>query len=375
MTRHSKHPRSLGSNLIHGPREAIDGTAFNRGPVFASTFFNAGDPTAAPYQYGRYGSPNWTDLEATLGQLEDGIARVFPSGAAAVAATFFALCEPGDTVVIPNDAYFGTRSFASAWLERWGVALRFIPTLAMADADYEGVKLVMIESPSNPGLDVCDIRQVAERARAAGAIVVVDNTTPTPLGQQPLNLGADLSVSSDSKMLNGHSDVIFGHIVTRNDALLEPIESWRRMSGAIAGPMETWLVRRGLQTLELRHARQTDNAHRAAAWLNDQPNVEAVRYPGLSDDPGHLIASRQMTAFGCVVCFDLRSQARAESFLAGDGLIHEATSFGGTHTLAERRARWPGETAPPGLIRLSLGCEPWSDIKTELKTRLEAASQ
>jgi len=359
-----------GTQLIHSGQPA-QGEPFARGPVFASTFLTAGDPSKTDYQYGRYGNPNWTDLEDTLGRLEEGVARVFPSGAGAISAMMFALCEPGQTIILPSDAYFGTRSFATNWMQRWGLKIRFVRTVEMHEADYTDVRLAVIESPSNPGLDVCDIQQVVRRAHAAGALVAVDNTTATPLGQRPLQLGADISISSDSKMLNGHSDVIFGHLASRDEQLIEAISDFRSMSGSIPGPMETWLVRRGIATLDMRHERQTKNAKTIAEFLLNHPKVGRVRYPGLEGDPAHAIASKQMIGFGCVLTFELASQDAAEAFFSDEGLIYEATSFGGLHSMAERRARWQGETAPPNLIRLSVGCEPLTDLLAQLKKKFE----
>jgi cystathionine gamma-lyase len=367
--------RSLVTRALHGcGDQKKNGSPFLAGPTFASTYHLAGDPAGENYQYGRFSNPTWSELEGTIGELEDGPAIAFASGMAAISATLTAFVQPGDTVVIPEDGYFATRVFARTYLARWGIKIRQVPTTQMRDTDFNGARLVLIETPSNPGLDVCEIGVIAAAAHAAGAIVAVDNTTATVLSQSPLRLGADLSVASDSKAFNGHSDVIFGHVAVRDTELLAPIREWRTLVGAIPGPMETWLVHRSLATLELRIARQSETAQALAELLANHPAVTRVRYPGLPSDPAYGVARRQMRYSGGIIGFELISAATAQRFLSSCALLFEATSFGGVHTSAERRGRWNADHVAEGFIRLSIGCESRDDLLSAMVIALEQAS-
>jgi cystathionine gamma-lyase len=255
------------------------------------------------------------------------------------------------------------------------IEVRLAPTAGDGQrASLAGAKLLWLETPSNPGLDVCDIAALATEAHAAGALVAVDNTTATVLAQRPLALGADLSVASDTKALTGHSDLILGHVAARDAGLLERLRTWRSRFGAVAGPMEVWLAHRSLGTLELRLERQSANALRLAERLRTHPAVRAVRYPGLPSDPAHSVALRQMSRFGSVLSFTLDDRAAAERFFAATTLVSEATSFGGLHTTAERRARWGGDPVPEGFIRFSAGCEAIEDLLADLERGLDAAA-
>jgi cystathionine gamma-lyase len=254
-------------------------------------------------------------------------------------------------------------------LADWDVAVREVPTARPLTAgDAEGAALVLLESPSNPLLEVCDLAAAATVAHAAGAVVAVDNTTATALGQTPLALGADYSVSSDTKATTGHDDVVLGHVAVIDPDRLAALRSWRDQTGAVPGPVETWLAHRSLGTLDLRLTRQSDNALALARLLRQHPAVETVRHPGLPDDPGHAIAARQMHRFGGLVSFVL---AEPEAFLEHARLVTDATSFGGLHTSADRRARW-GDDVPPGLVRLSAGCEDTADLLADLGSALDA---
>ena len=273
--------------LHGGTDERITGAPFVAGPVFASAFHLPGDQAGVKYQYGRFDNPTWAALEEVIGRLEGGPALTFASGVAATAAVLTPFVRPGDTIVLPDDGYFATRSYAQTYLARWGIQVRLLPTPQMESADFAGVKLVFVETPSNPSLDVVDIEALAARVHAAGALLAVDNTTATVLSQVPLALGADFSVASDTKAFNGHSDVVFGHVAVRDAELLAGVRQWRTLVGAIPGPMEAWLVHRGLATLDLRLARQTENALAVAELLARHRAVSLVRYPGLESDPSH----------------------------------------------------------------------------------------
>src|SRR5262249_54341681 len=206
-------------------------------------------------------------------------------------------------------------------------------------------------APSNTGLHGCDIAALAEEAHRKGVLVAVDNTTPTFVGQSPLSLGADFSVASDSKALAGHSDLILGHVAVKDSMWADKLHAWRTQMGSVPGPMEVWLAHRSLATLEMRLERQCRNAQNIAEYLAPHSKVASVRYPGLPNDPAHEMAVRQMQFFGPVVSFVLAGRAEAERFLSACKLIIEATSFGGLHSTAERRARWKGDAIPDGFIR------------------------
>lgn len=217
-----------------------------------------------------------------------------------------------------------------------------------------------------PRLDVCDIRRIAEAAHAAGALVAVDNTLATPLGQRPLDLGADFSVASDTKALTGHGDLLLGHVATRDPESADAVRFWRKTVGAVPGPMEAWLAHRSLATLQLRLDRQDANALAVAEALREHPKISGLRYPGLPDDPAHEVAARQMRRYGCVVSFSLRDEAATEAFLGSLRLVMQATSFGGVHSSAERRGRWGGDAVDPGFVRFSVGVEDTGDLVADV---------
>jgi cystathionine gamma-lyase len=307
-------------------------------------------------------------LENSIGELEMGKVLIFPSGMAAAAAIMTAILKQGDILLLASDGYATTRSYAENYLCKFGVNVKILPTTQISEADFSSVKLVFIETPSNPMLDVVDIKKLAKKIHAKGGLLAIDNTTVTPLGQKPLLLGADISMCSDTKAMNGHSDVVFGHVATQNSDLYESMLLWRKVSGSIAGPMETWLMQRGLSSLDMRLERMVNNAQLIADYLSVHEKVQTIRYPGLVDDPSHGIACEQMQHFGFVISFDLGSKTNAELFLKNTQLIYEATSFGGMHTMAERRARWGLDNLSEGLIRLSVGCENVQDIIYDIKT-------
>jgi cystathionine gamma-lyase len=277
-------------------------------------------------------------------------------------------------VVMPAEGYYTTRLLASEYFGAQGVEVVMAPTANDAQGEHlDGAALLWLETPTNPSLDVCDIAALARRAHEAGALVAVDNTTATALGQRPLALGADFVVMSDTKAMTGHADVILGHVSCRDLAWAERVRTWRTRTGAIPGPMEAWLAHRSLGTLDVRLARQCRSAMRIAEMLAQHPAVESVRYPGLPDDPSYAVASRQMTRFGSVISFTLPDRGAVERFFAAARLVHEATSFGGIHTSAERRARWGGDDVPEGFVRLSVGVEDSADLLNDLEHALGAA--
>lgn len=344
------------------------------GPAFAATFHSPGDLRASAYTYGRFHNPTWTAYESALAELEGGAVTTFSSGMAAIAAVFGVLLRSGDAVVVPSDGYYTTRTLADGYRQRFGVEVRQGPTGGDAQALLlEGARLLWLETPSNPGLDVCDLARVVKLARDAGVFVAVDNTSATVLGQRPLAFGADFSVSSDTKALTGHHDAVLGHVAAADPGWTERLVQWRTQNGSVASPMEAWLAHRSLPTLEVRLHRQCATALAVAELLAQRLGQARVRYPGLPGDPSHEIAARQMDLFGPVVSFLLRDAGQAASFLAACRLVDEATSFGGVVTTAERRARWGGDPVPEGFIRLSVGCEDRDDLLEDLAQGLQAA--
>ncbi len=335
-----------------------------------SVYHLPGDP-AGHRQYGRFDNATWEAVEHSLGHLENAHCVAFPSGMAAITASLLAFAENGDRVLLPSDGYYTPRVLADRFLEKLGIQFDLRPTASFLDRGFDGYRIVFAETPSNPGLDICDLAAVSKAAKAAGALVVVDNTTMTPLGQRPLDLGADLVVAADTKAPNGHSDVLFGHVSTRDDKLHAAIADWRKLSGAIPGPFEAWQVHRGLETLELRFTRMCDNAELLAPRLREHKAVTALRYPGLADDPSHNLARIQMDRFGFLIGLTLKDANTAEAFIDGCELIEPMTSFGGLHTSAERRARW-GDDVAPGFVRLSVGCEPPEPLWQALEDALDA---
>jgi cystathionine gamma-lyase len=352
-----------------GLTKAVTGEPLHGSPVFVSTFHTVGEPDDRLYSYGRSHQPTWTDLERAIGEMEVDVGqrpagvRVFASGLAAVAAVFSSVLRRGDAVVMQQGCYFGARQLLSVMFVPQGVTVRMVAAEALGQVEsLRGARLVWVETPANPGMEVADVRAVVAAAKQAGALVAVDNTTATPLGQRPLELGADFSVCSDSKAMNGHSDVLLGHVACRSEELLRKVDQVRTLHGAIAGPMEAWLLLRSLSTLPLRLERMSVSALAVAEFLSGRPEVEDVLYPGLKTNAGHAIAAGQMRHFGPVLGFTLRDKAASEAFLRNAKLVTDTTSFGGVATTAERRARWGGDAVPEGFIRMSVGLEDAQDL-------------
>ncbi|MET8503778.1 cystathionine gamma-lyase [Streptomyces sp. NPDC004787] len=349
------------------------------GPVFAAHFHLPGEPTG-PYTYGRDENPTWTHLERAIGALEapgeSGVETlVFSSGMAAISAVLFSQLKAGDVVVVPSDGYQAL-PLAHEQLRAYGVEVRSAPTGGDAQLSVlAGARLLWIETPSNPGLDVCDLRRMVAAAHEAGALVAVDNTLATPLGQRPLELGADFSVASDTKGMTGHGDLLLGHVSCRDPERAAEVRRWRKVVGAIPGPMEAWLAHRSLATLQLRIDRQCGTALALAQALRGHAHVSGLRYPGLPDDPSHEVAARQMRRFGSVVSFELPDRAWAEHFLGALHLVEEATSFGGVRSTAERRGRWGGDAVPEGFVRFSVGAEDPEDLIADVLRALDETAK
>jgi cystathionine gamma-lyase len=345
------------------------GEPFLPGPVFAAPYHLSGDPYAAPASYTRYGNPTWGRYEEAVGGLEDAKATLFSSGMAAAAALLLTNLKPGSVLAMDAGCYHGVRALAETHLEPRGVEVRLAPPAGLAEA-ARGANLLWLESPSNPELEVYDLAALA----GLDVTTVVDNTTAGPLLQRPLDLGATCALTSATKQMSGHADLMLGYVTTRDAERAQALRDWRRTAGAIPGPFEVWLAHRSLPTLAIRLERACDNALAIARLLAARDDVEGVRYPGLPGDPGHEVARRQMSGYGMVVSFDVGSAGRAERFLKAAQLVTDATSFGSVHTVAERRARWGGDAVPQGFIRLSAGCEDTADLLADLERALDASA-
>jgi cystathionine gamma-lyase len=353
-------PHGSATRLVHaGLPEARQGEPYLPGPVFAAPLHYAGDWEGTAPFYAREAHPTIERWEAALAALEGGEVVAFASGMAAAAAVLFSVLDTGDVLVLPDDCYFTVRQLAEQQLERRGIEVRRAPTEdAALRALLPGARLLWLETPSNPMLREVDVAALAAAAHAEGALVVVDNTLLTPLRRRALDHGADLVVSSDTKQLSGHSDLLLGHVATRDAALAGHVREWRTTTGAVPGPFEAWLAHRSLPTLAVRAERQEQTAAALAALLEVRADVAWSRWPGV----------------GCVVSFDLGSAARATRFLDALKLVAEATSFGGVHSSAERRARWGGDEVSPGLVRLSVGLADEAALLEDVAPALEGAA-
>jgi cystathionine gamma-lyase len=346
--------------------------------VFAAPFHLGDRPPRADGAdaYARTEHPTLRVFEEAVGALDGGRCLAFATGMAAISAAVLACAGAGDRVLLPSDGYYTTRILADAELDRLGLRVGYVPTPEIealaARGGLDGVRMVLLETPSNPQLDVCDIAAVARAAKAAGAVVAVDNTTATPLGQRPLDLGADLTVGSDTKALTGHSDLLLGHVSTRDDVLLDRVRAWRNATGGIPGPFEAWLGHRSMSTLDLRLARQGATAAAVAEVLAAHPAVRGLRWPWRREDPSFELASRQMLRPNGVVSAELPDEAAVRRFLGAARLWVAATSFGGVHSTVDRRAQWGGDEVPAGFVRFSCGIEDTADVVADLETALAA---
>lgn len=349
--------------------ESIPGNPVAQSPVPASTFHLSPDEAEPLDSYGRYSNPTWRQLESALAELEGAAtALTFGSGMAAITSVLRVLTRPGKKLVVPADGYNQVRQYAAEYLAPQGVTVIEAPSADMcalaSDAD-----VVLAETPANPGLDVVDLHRLAMDCRARGSILVVDNTTATPLGQQPLSLGADLVVASATKALSGHSDVIAGYVAGSHSDLMAAIEKERLLAGAILGPFEAWLVLRSLGSAGLRFERQCHNAQALAVMLRAHPAVRSLRYPGLPDDPSHQVAALQMKRFGGLVAIELEDAAAVHALVQRSALLIASTSFGGIHTSVDRRARW-GDPVSDGFARISAGIEDTDDLIADFEQAL-----
>jgi cystathionine gamma-synthase len=352
------------------PAKQPDG-ALNPPIALNSTFHEGG-----PVGYGRYGNETWSALEEAISVLEGGKTLLFSSGMAAISAVFSLLPE-GAVIVAANNGYQGTTTLLKKLNESEKLKVRFV-NLANTDeciAAIPGAQMLYLESPLNPLLEVVDLPKIIAAGKAAGCGVAVDNTLATPLLQNPLALGADISIHSVTKYLSGHSDLILGSLTTNDQALYGRLEQSRRYGGAIAGPFEAWIALRGLRTFAIRMQRSQENAMELANRLSKDSRISKVRYPGLATDSYHGLAKSFMKGFGAMISFDVKASVEQVDLMCNSSrLITNATSLGGVESIWERRRRWAteSETVPENLIRFSVGIENvddlWADIQQALNT-------
>jgi cystathionine beta-lyase/cystathionine gamma-synthase len=369
------------TRAIHEGQEPDPTTGAITTPIYlTSTYVQDAVGEHKGYDYSRVANPTRTALQQCLASLESaehGIA--FSSGLGAV-TTIMHLLNPGDRVVLIADVYGGVYRMTSQVYGPKGYVFEYLPA-----ADFESLgehlddrtRLVWIETPSNPMLNIVDIQKAATAAHDAGAILAVDNTFATPFLQRPLELGADIVVHSTTKYVGGHSDVVGGFAATNDPTIAERLTFLQKSLGAVPGPLDCWLVLRGIKTLAVRMRQHCHNAHAISGFLERHPRVEQVFYPGLPRHPGHEIAARQMHDFGGMISFTVESEEEAAALVARTKLFKLAESLGGVESLIELPARMTHAStadapfaAPPNLIRLSVGLESPDDLLVDLEDAL-----
>ena len=374
------------TRAIHAGQEPDPATGSVTTPIYqTSTFAQEAVGVHKGYDYARVANPTRTALEECLASLEGAaFGHAFSSGLGAT-TTILHLLQPGDRVVCVNDVYGGIYRMFSQVYEPKGYRFTYLSpaelSAGLADHLRDGAALVWLETPTNPLLNIVDLRAAAEAAHAAGALVVVDNTFATPDLQRPLELGADIVVHSTTKYLGGHSDVVGGFAATNDSSVAERLRFLQKSLGAVPGPFDAWLVLRGVKTLAVRMQRHCENARRVAAFLAGHPGVERVLYPGLAGHPGHEIAAAQMDDFGGMVSFLVESEDEAVALVARTSIWTLAESLGGVESLIEHPYRMTHAStaaapfaAPKNLVRLSVGIESADDLVADLDRALAAVS-
>jgi cystathionine gamma-synthase len=374
------------TRAIHDGQDPDPATGSVIQPIYqTSTFLQDAVGVNKGYDYSRSGNPTRTALETCLASLEGADHGLAYSSGLGATTTIMHLVNPGDRVVCVNDVYGGVYRMFSQVYEPKGYRFTYLSAQEI-DAGLEHhldeqTRIVWLETPTNPLLNLIDIEKAAEAAHAAGALVVVDNTFATPYLQRPLELGADIVLHSTTKYLGGHSDVIGGFLATNDPTVAERLKFLQKSLGAVPGPFDCWLVLRGVRTLAVRMERHCENARAVATFLSEHPAVARVFYPGLSEHPGHEIAARQMRDFGGMISFLADSDEEAEAIVARTKVWWLAESLGGVESLIEVPARMTHAStseasfATPGnLVRLSVGLESATDLVADLEQAL-AGSQ
>jgi cystathionine beta-lyase/cystathionine gamma-synthase len=370
------------TRAIHDGQEPDPATGSVTVPIYqTSTYVQDAVGEHRGYEYSRVSNPTRTALELCLASLEGaehGVA--FASGMAAT-TTIMHLVSPGERVVCVNDVYGGVyRLFSQVYAPK-GYEFTYLPdeevSSNLAEHLDDRTRIVWIETPTNPLLNLVDIRSAAQAAHAAGAMVVVDNTFATPYLQRPLELGADVVLHSTTKYLGGHSDIIGGFLATSDPTVAERLYFLQKTLGAVPSPFDSWLVLRGIKTLAVRMRQHSENARRVAAFLDDHPDVERVLYPGLPSHPAHDVARRQMRDFGGMISFLAGSEEEAVELVRHTMVWKLAESLGGVESLIEHPARMTHAStaeapfaAPRNLIRLSVGIESADDLVADLEAAL-----
>lgn len=377
MTEREAH---IETTCVHSGREPDPQTGAVVPPLHLSTTFerDADGGWARGFKYTRYTNPTRASLEECLAALEGGAgACAFSSGMAAAHAVF-QLLQPGDRVVVSADAYHGVQRLLNETMRQWGLVVEFVDfsdDAALAGALQQPARVVWAETPSNPLLKLCDLARVAELAHRAGALAVCDNTFATPVLQRPFAHGFDVVMHSSTKYFGGHSDVLGGALVVReDDATLERLRALQAGAGAVPAPFDCYQVLRGIATLALRVRAQSANALALAGWLAGHGRVARVHYPFLDTHPQRALAARQMSAGGGVLSFELDGdRAEALSVASRTRLFKHATSLGGVESLIEHRAsvEGPAPRSPANLLRLAVGIEHIDDLRDDLAQALE----
>ena len=371
----------LNTRCVHAARAPDATTGSVAQPIYLSTTFER-DPDGGysrGYRYSREGTPNRAALESCVASLEGGAAALAFSSGLAVSMALLELLSAGDQLVAPRVAYHGTLKQIREHAARRGVEVAladFGDPASVRAAITSRTRLIWIETPANPLLDIADLEQISAFGRQCQALVVCDNTFATPICQHPFDFGVDVVVHSGTKYFGGHSDVLSGLAVVREDAgLLERLRNWQMLAGAALAPFDCWLLRRSIATLALRVRTQCANALRLSEFLNQHQRVERVFYPGLAHHPGHALAARQMPGgFGAVLSVCIAGGAAAAMEMARrTRLFTRATSLGSVESLIEHRAsiEGPGSTTPQNLLRLSIGIEESEDLIDDLTQALE----
>jgi cystathionine gamma-synthase len=370
------------TRAIHAGQEPDPATGAIITPIYqTSTYVQEAVGEHKGYDYSRVANPTRTALQVALASLENAAHGVGFSSGIGATTTLMHLVDPGERVVLIADVYGGVYRMTSLVYEPKGYKFTYVPADEFDEnlASYldDDVRMVWIETPSNPVLNIVDIRRAADAAHAVGATVVVDNTFATPYLQQPLDLGADAVIHSTTKYLGGHSDTVGGFVAVNDDALAEKLYFLQKSLGAVPGPFDAWLVLRGIKTLALRMRQHCENARQIAHFLEGHAAVERVLYPGLPAHPGHEVARRQMRDFGGMVSFLAESEQEAVDLVARTKLFQLAESLGGVESLIEHPARMTHAStagapfAPPGnLVRLSVGIESAEDLIADLEAAL-----
>ncbi len=377
------------TDLIHAGAWDEDPTGTSSLPIFRGSTFSQQDPLTSPrWDYGRSGNPTRAGLEEAIAKLEGGVGGyAFASGIAAVNSVLM-MFQTGDHLVVGEDIYGGSFRTLTTLFARWGLGVTWVDAADLNKVEKAvrpETKAILVETPSNPLLRVCDLRGIAQIAHTHGLLAIIDNTFQTPLLQRPLDLGFHLSIHSATKFLGGHSDVVAGLVAVAETAVGKRLYAVQNGFGAILGPDDSWMVLRGIRTLAARLEMQQRHALRLASWLERRPEVRAVHYPGLQSHPAYELHASQTTGPGAVMSFDLGSEAAALAFLQAVKIPLTAVSLGGVETILSWPCRMSHASMPPserakrgigdGLLRLSAGLEAPEDLEADFAQALESATK